>query len=142
VLASLFPPVSRETDLPGARLEIGGSNVIYRHVLGGSGQPEEEVWVEVRLDDDWVVTCLIELDDGGPAIAELRVLPYEDDMERIVLLGPNAAFRRPLPSGGVPVEKLRSLRAEDVLGVAREQIAAWPNAVEYLSAVLADFGLG
>jgi hypothetical protein len=133
--------VSRETDLPGARLEIGASNVIYRHVLGGSDQPEEEVWVEVRLDDDWVVTCLIEPDEDGPVIAELRVLPYEDDMERNVLLGPNAAFRRPLPAGGVPVEKLRSLRAEEVLGVAQQQIEAWPNEVEYLSDVLADFGL-
>ena len=141
MLSSRFTPVSRETDLPGARLEIGGSNVIYRHVLGEFGQTEEEVWVEVRLDGDWVVTCLIEPDDDGPVIADLRVLPYEDDMERNVLLGPNVAFRRPLPPGGVPVEKLRGLRAEDVLGVAQEQIEAWPNEVEYLNAVLADFGL-
>jgi hypothetical protein len=133
--------VSRETDLPEGRLEIGGANLIYRLVSRGSDQPEDEVWVEIRLDADWVAAYRIEPDEGRPVIAELRVLPYEDDMERNALLGPGDWSRRSIPPGGVPLEKLRGLRSEHVLKAVQDRIEQWPNEVEYLNDVLADFGL-
>ena len=133
--------MSRETDLPDGRLEIGAANVIYRHLQLASDQPEDEVWVEIRLDADWVAAYLIEPAEGQPVIAELRVLPYEDDPERSALLGPGEWSRGSVPLGGVPLEKLRRLPAERILEVVRERIEQWPNEVEYLSDVLADFGL-
>jgi hypothetical protein len=139
--SSPFPLVSHETDLPDDRLEVGGANVIYRYVRHGSDQAEDEVWVEIRLDADWVAVYLIEPEDGQPVIAELRVVPYEDDMERNPLLGPGEWSRRSVPYGGVPVERLRTLRTEDVLRVAQDHIAQWSNEVDYLDDVLADFGL-
>jgi hypothetical protein len=133
--------VSHETDLPDGRLEVGGANVIYRHVRRGSDQPEDEVWVEIRLDADWVAAYLIEPEEGQPVIAGLRVVPYEDDPERCALLGPGEWSRASVPPGGVPLEKLRSLPTERILEVVRERIEQWPNQVEYLDDVLADFGL-
>jgi len=141
VLPSPFPFVSHETDVPDGRLEVGGANVIYRHVQRGSDQPEDEVWVEIRLDADWVATYLVEPEDGQAVIAELRVLPYEDDMERKALLGPGQWSSRSVPPGGVPLEKLRSLPTEDILEVARDRLAQWSSEAEYLEDVLADFGL-
>jgi hypothetical protein len=133
--------VNRETDLPDSRLEVGGANVIYRHLQRGSDQSEDEVWVEIRLDADWVAACLIEPEDGRPVIAGLQVLPYEDDMERNVLLGPGEWSGRSVPPGSVPLEKLQGLRTEQILHAVRDHIEQWPNEVEYLDDVLADFGL-
>ena len=124
-----------------AKLEVGGANVIYRHVEHGSGEPENEVWVEIRLDADWVAVYLIEAEDGQPVIAELRVVPYEDDVEQNALLGPGEWSRGSVPPGGVPLEKLRRLPSGRILDVVRERIQQWPNNVEYLDDVLADFGL-
>lgn len=133
--------MSHETDAPDDRLEVGGANVIYRHVEGGSDQPAGEVWVELRLDADWVATYLIEPEDGRPVIAELRVLPYEEDMERKALVGPGQWSSRSVPLGGVPLEKLRSVATQDILEVAQDRLAQWSSEVEYLRDVFADFGL-
>ena len=134
--------VNRETDLPGSRLEIGTPNIAYRHILREPGNLEEEVWIELRLDADWVAAYLIEPVDGDPMIAEIRVLPYEDDAERNALLGPGEWSRRDIPPGGVPIEKLRRLRAADVLRLAREHAEECLHDAEYLNDVLTDFGLG
>jgi hypothetical protein len=133
--------VSHETELPGGRLEVGGANVIYRYVQRGSDRAENEVWVEVRLDADWVAACLIEPESEKPVIAELRVLPYQDDLEEKALRGPGECQRRGVPSGGVPVEKLSGLRTEEILQRARDRIEQCADEVEYYSDVLADFGL-
>ena len=134
--------VNRETDFPGSRLEIGTPNIAYRHVVREPGNADEEVWIEVRLDADWVAAYLIEPVDGDPVIAEVRVLPYEDDPDRSALLGPGEWCRREIPSGGLPIEKLRRLRTADVLRLAREHAEDCPDEAEYLKDVLADFGLG
>jgi hypothetical protein len=138
VLPSVFAIVSRETDLPGGGLEVGRLNVIYRYL---ADQPEDELWVEVRLDADWVAACLIEPEDGQPVIAEVRVLPYEDDMEHKVLFGPGEWSGGSVPPGGVPLEKVRSLRTERILRVVQDELEQGPYEVEYLNDVLADFGL-
>ena len=132
--------VNRETDTPGGRLEVGKPNVGYRH-LDRPGIPDE-VWIEVRLDADCVAAFLIEPADGRPVIAEVRVLPYEDDPERKALLGPGEWSRSDIPPGGAPLEKLRTLRAERILRFARDAIKQLPAEAEYLGEVLADFGLG
>jgi hypothetical protein len=141
VLSSICFIVSHDTDWPGGRLEVGGANVVYRHIELGSDLAEDEVWVEVRLDADWIAACLIEPEDGEPVIAELRVLPYEDDMDRNALRGPGEGSSRSAPPGGVPIESLRSLRSEDIVQRAREAIEELPQGVEYLGGLLAAFGL-
>ncbi len=141
MLSSVFAIVSRETDLPGRRLDVGTPNVIYRCVRRGSDRPEAEVWVEVRLDADWVAALLIEPEDGQPVVAEVRVLPYEDDMELNALLGPGELSGRRVPPGGVPLEKLRTLRTEQILRNVGDEVEQGPYEAEYLNDVLADFGL-
>jgi hypothetical protein len=146
VPASIFATgersLNRETDFPRRRLEIGEASVDYRHVQRELGSPGDELWIELRLDDAWVAAFLIEPADGRPVIAEARVLPYDDDPQRKALLGPGEWSRSDIPSRGVPFEKLRGLRAENILRVARDSIEELPEEAEYLTEVLADFGFG
>lgn len=136
------PSVNRETDLPGGRLQIGTPNISYRHVERQSGIPDEALWIELRLNADWVAAYLIEPQDGQMVIAEVRVVPYEDDAERRALLGPGEWSRRQVPSGGVPFEKLRRLRPDNIMRAAIHSVEQLPPEAEYLNEVLADFGLG
>jgi len=133
-------PWNRETDSPDGRLEIGEPSVTYRYVGCRAERPDDELWVEVRLDTDWVAAYLIEPRDGKPVVAEVRVLPYEDRPERTALLSPGEWSRDNVPSGGVPFESVRSLRSEQILRVVQEQVEGWPDEAEYLKDVLADFG--
>jgi hypothetical protein len=133
--------LNRETDFPG-RLEIGRVNVGYRHVRGELDGCRDELWIEVRLDADWAAAFLVEPVDGSPEIAEARVLPYEDDPERTAVLGPAEWRRGQTPPGEIPLEKLKSVRPEDILRVARESLEDLPDDAEYLNEVLAEFGFG
>lgn len=146
MLTSIFAigerSLDRETDFPGGRLEIGTPNISYRLVERQPGVLDDEVWIELRLDADWVAAYLIEPADGRPVIAEVRVLPYEDDSERKALFGPGEWSRRGIPSGDVPVEKLRKLRTEQMLRAVQDSIEQLPDEAGYLNEVLADFGLG
>jgi hypothetical protein len=144
VLSSIFAGggriVNRETDSPDGRLEVGEPCVTYRYVGCRTDKPKDELWIEVRLDADWVAAYLIEPQDGRPVVAEVRVLPYEDRTERTALLGPGEWSRGDVPSGGIPVELVRSLRSEEIVRVMQEQLEEWPLEAEYLEDVLADFG--
>ena len=128
--------------MPGGRLEIGTPNISYRHVERQPGVLEDEVWIELRLDADWVAAYLIEPADGRPVIAEVRVLPYEDDAERRALFGPGGWSRREIPTCSAPLEKLRKLRTEQIMRAVQDSIEQLPDEAEYLNEVLADFGLG
>ena len=134
--------LNRETDFPGGRLEIGGTNVGYRHVQLEPGSAGEELWIEVRLDAAWVAAFLIEPVEGRPMIAEVRVVPYQGDPDRNALLGPGGWSRGEIPSDEIPIEKLKSLRSMQMLRVARDLIEELPEEAEYLNEVMADFGFG
>lgn len=131
--------MNREKKSPGGRLQVAVPNVTYRHVRCRPDEAEDEIWVEVRLDAEWVAACLIQPDAGQPVIAEVRVVPYEDDPELSALLGPGES-RGHAPAGGVPLEKLRRLRSDAVLEAVRNQLEEFPPDAEYLGDVFAEFG--
>jgi hypothetical protein len=141
VPASPFAVVNRETDAPGGQLEVGEANVIYRCLRAGSPLVHEEVWVEVRLDAHWVAAFRVEPEDGQPVVSELRVLPYEDDPERNALLGPGERSGDGAAPGGVPLEKVRNLRADRLLQTLRGELERLPPEAEYFRDVFADFAL-
>ena len=74
---------------------------------------DEQAWVELPLDDAWLIACRLGIQRRGRiAISELRLFPREPYMDRPLgrwkgdVLGYKAAF----PQGGITTSTLRKIR--------------------------------
>ena len=90
------------------------------HTRRHPDKPENEIWVEIRLDADWQAAYLLVAQDGRHVIAEVHLIPYEN--ERSALLSPGEWSRSSVPAGGVPFDKLRALRTDEVLRAVRDYL--------------------
>ena len=91
--------------LPGSWLEVGHPHIAYwRERPYGDEREELSIWVQLRLDEDWVTAYRLEAQDGRHVIAGVHLIP----------------FGSCVPAGGATRAVLQELRTDDLLGAVRD----------------------
>lgn len=99
--ASQAPP-----RLPTSRLKVGKPHITYMREKPFLDDREElTVWVQIRLDRDWVAAYKLGSEDGRHVIAEVRLMPFDPD---------NVA------AGGITSKALDQLRTDEVFRAVRD----------------------
>lgn len=132
-----------DDSLSRSRLEVGKPHLTYMHTRE-SGRPENVIWLEERLDDEWVAAYLFTAQNGGHVLAEARLFPYEQDGKP----GEWSRSAESVPSGGIPSTQVRDLHTDRARKYARAIHEWWEDssddpdlAAEHLGRVLARFHL-
>jgi hypothetical protein len=131
----------REDDLPGSRLQVGKPRITLRHARHDPDELVNEIWVEDRLDDEWVAVYRLAAEDGRAVVAAPRILPYDDQPSPLLSIGESQAK---LPAGGFPARHYRSQSNRRVLQAVQryfEDVAKQPGGQQYLERVLPRFNL-
>jgi hypothetical protein len=113
-----------------ARLAVGEPRHTYRSTREPLYTPgrrlgpfSTRIWLEVRLDAQWVAAYRLVAQNGRPVVAEVRLLPYEEDAEA----GEWSGRGSNVPAGGLRTEQLRELRTEQTLESARDVVDWWDD---------------
>jgi hypothetical protein len=131
----------RGSGLPGDRLQVGKPRLTFTHTRE-SGRPEKQIWLEDRIDREWVASYSLVPQAGRPIVAETRLVPYEPDAQP----GSWSRSVAGAPTGGVPWRSLRALHAQRALEHAQRVMEWWlepesPDDPRRIRRILTDFDL-
>lgn len=127
--------VLEQTGVPESQIHmkrLGGEDLFSFSGRRGEFVPHvltvvREAWLEVLLDDQWIVAYRLMMQDGTPVVAAMSILPAGLDGTRPLgrwagdVLGDDA----PVPPGGITARLLRRAPLEQHLDLARESLSAW-----------------